>query len=180
MRRIIFALLMLCSGLQAELQELHSFAELESLVDSDTLVLLDLDDTIIDVTTTLGTAHHGADLFKRLHERIGRERLSTIINRLRVHFYSEAKLCPVESCAPQIIANLQNKGIPVLGLTARSRTRAGFKYFDLITEDNVAAVDVDFTRSKLPDTVVESGTDRGPITFQTTSSIAAIRLRVLL
>ncbi len=157
MRHFIYAFLLCCSSLEAEVRELLSFDELTSLVDVDTLVLLDIDDTIIDAPTTLGTAIHSTDLSTRLTGQLDMDRFKSMINRGRVNFYSETKLHPVEPCTPQIISDLQNKGIAVLGLTARSRKRAGFKYFDLITNDNIAAVGVDFTRSKVPNCIVESG-----------------------
>lgn len=165
MRGLIFALVLCYSGLQAEVRELISFDELTSLIDSDTLVLLDIDDTIIDVPTTLGTAIHSSDISQRLRDRVAIDRVVRMLARVRVNFYSETELQPVEPCTSQIVADLQNKGITVLGLTARSKKRAGFKYFDFVTNDNVAAVGVDFNRSKIPSSIVKSGKETAEYFF---------------
>lgn len=100
--------------------ETHNIAKMLSHVNKNTLVLLDIDNTIIELTQTLGTPQWFSIYYQQkikegmTHEQAMKE---TVHIYVKVNHLSNAK--PVDTKTAKIIKNLQKKGITILGLTSR-------------------------------------------------------------
>jgi hypothetical protein len=57
---------------------------------------------------------------------------------------------PMESHTPAVISRIQQRGIPILAFTARSKKTAYCPPFDRVTRDQLLSIGVDFTKTSLP------------------------------
>ena len=118
--RIICHFLIACSSLQAVIIETAHFKEIANHITPDTLVLLDIDDTLLIPTQTLGT-----DVWFQyrwdLHKTKGLDTHSALEKALAewesVRHMTSIKI--VEEGTEKIIEELQNTRTPVMGLTTQ-------------------------------------------------------------
>lgn len=118
--QLIAALALFSPVSKAQIIESPNIAEVVSHVDKDTLVLFDVDNTLIQLPQFLGTPEWFSDFHKKkvaageLAEKATKETVTTYI---LVNQNSAA--IPVDPQTSKIIARLQAQGIHVLGLTSR-------------------------------------------------------------
>jgi len=108
------------SSLLAEIVEFKSISQIVSHISPDTLVLLDIDNTVIELPQTLGTPQWFSDYYnkkRKLGMKHEEAMKSTVEIYTQVNEISAAKL--VEQDTGSIIKTLQNRGIAVMGLTSR-------------------------------------------------------------
>lgn len=104
----------------AEIIETDHFEELVQYVTKDSLVLLDIDDTLLIPAQTLGT---DAWFLYRIqqHEEQGKDHHTALEKALAeweaIRHLTEVKI--VEKGSQQIVENLQKQKIPVMGLTTQ-------------------------------------------------------------
>lgn len=105
---------------QAEVIETNSYRDVLKYVTADTLVVTDLDNTVIEPVQTLGSDQWGEAMGKKLLAA-GFEKAQAI--EMHVSMFAlvqqHTKVKTVESDTASIIDNLIANNIPVLGLTAR-------------------------------------------------------------
>ncbi len=124
MRRIVipflFSLLALTQVAQAEIIQVQHVYEALSFVEDDTLVIFDLDNTVMESQTSLG----GDQWFSRLvkinqnegmDEKAAKD--AAVVRWLKVQPFVQVR--SVEADTPQVIAELRSFGYRVMGLTAR-------------------------------------------------------------
>lgn len=63
---------------------------------------------------------------------------------------------PMESCTAEVVANIQNRGITILALTARHQRAPFCPHFDWVTRKHLRDMGIDFRRSCLPDGIKAS------------------------
>ena len=118
--KLFLILSLFIPALKAEIIETSDITQITSHISQGTLVLLDIDNTIIQLTQTLGTPEWFSAFYKKRralnisHEHAMKE---TVNIYLRVNEISAAK--PVDLNTGIIIRNLQEQGIVILGLTSR-------------------------------------------------------------
>ncbi len=140
MKRLFRLLFITIHAIQAPLVaviiETQHFENITNYTDSTTLVILDIDDTILIPTQTLGT-----DVWFRAriqeHKENGKssqEALQqTVFDWEAVRKLSD--VCLVEANIPTIIANMQNQGIAVIGLTTQGYSLARRTHHQLLNLD---------------------------------------------
>jgi uncharacterized protein (DUF952 family) len=105
---------------QAEVIETNSYRDVLKYATADTLVVTDLDNTVIEPVQTLGSDQWGEAMGKKLLAA-GFEKPQAV--EMHVSMFAlvqqHTKVKTVESDTAGIIENLKANNIPVLGLTAR-------------------------------------------------------------
>lgn len=120
MKSILLAFLVAGLHLNAIIFETERFAELASHVDEETLVLLDIDDTLLHTAQMLGSDEWFSSRINQYKE----EGLSTQESLEKTLAEWEGirhltKMVAVEPGANQVLAALQENGVSIIGLTAQ-------------------------------------------------------------
>ncbi len=113
--------LIIALNANAKIIATDDISTISSYIDKNTLVLLDIDNTIIELAQTLGTPEWCADFYaKKRKLGMPEDEAIKITSEIftRVNERSDAK--PVDLRTSKIIQELQKQGIIVLGLTARA------------------------------------------------------------
>jgi hypothetical protein len=105
---------------QAEIRTISSMQELLPLVDQNTILVFDIDNTVLRPTQTFGS-----DQFFRYIEQGARDRGMTAAEakawalNTATAFQPRSPVVPVEQMTPELIRDYQERGITVFALTAR-------------------------------------------------------------
>ncbi len=135
--KYLYLVLFAALSLYGQIIETPHFSEIEKYVDPDTLVLLDIDDTLLVPSQTLGT-----DVwFRHELERNKKAAVSDPLDQTLALWEAIRHLTQVEVVekgADRIVGKMQRKGIAIMGLTTQglalaTRTVNQLKslYFDL-------------------------------------------------
>jgi FMN phosphatase YigB (HAD superfamily) len=137
----------------AKIIETLKFEELLAHADSETLVLIDMDDTLTDSTLTLGSSSWRH--FLRKHFK-GQKHPVVQIDTHDYYAYLAAKHVPVktvEETTLKVVQTLQGKKIPTLCLTGRGKNRwysSSIDHIDDLTKKQLLSVNIDFRQSSVP------------------------------
>lgn len=104
-------LLLLALPLHAELRETRTFADLVPAVDTNTLVVVDIDNTTLEPVGAFGSDQWYYYLAKTVGEDKAGEAWTAAQKTVKVK--------PVEPITPDILKGFQKKGVKVMALTAR-------------------------------------------------------------
>jgi phosphoserine phosphatase len=144
MLSILLLVLILTSTAWAEIREIRSMKEILPSIDRETLVVFDLDNTIMEAAQTLGSDQWFDYLVKKFQQEgmaAGDAVEKAAGMWARVH--TVAKVQPVEALTPDLIRKLQANGVTVMGLTARSQGLVER------TRTELAGIGVDLDRTPL-------------------------------
>lgn len=120
----------------------YSLADLLSLANETTLVVFDINDTLITTKQKLGSARWAAELVKNHAELSGEEALNRLVPFWhKVLETSEAM--PVEVDTAYVIRKLAQRGVPMIGLTAN------YAEISLTTLAALKACSIDFSKGPL-------------------------------
>ncbi|MCH9634072.1 MAG: hypothetical protein S4CHLAM7_08100 [Chlamydiae bacterium] len=139
----LFILTFLLSSLQAEILEINNLAEALPYVDEDTLVVLDIDDTLMVPAQMLGGDCWFRFSLKELQE-LGlsfEEALAKILPEYML-LQHITEVLPAEMETASVVHQFQKKGHKVIGLTTRS-TELAYR-----TIEELKSLDIDL--SKVP------------------------------
>lgn len=127
--RLVSMVVILFGGISlGVVKETNSMTEALSGVDSGTLVIFDIDNTIIETVQTVASDQWEEYLHKKYRQELEKTGMSpqaaekTSKQRSFSEWKQAQKLTevkPVEPTTPDLIGRLQKKGITVMGLTAR-------------------------------------------------------------
>lgn len=127
---ILSAMFMLFSptteATQPKIIETNTILDIEHVIDQNTLVLLDIDQTLIDPGHHLGTGpfnNYLKDIVKQLNSN-PETKLNTpnLFDLITLYLARNVPMEPVEVETPALVSSLQGRNITVLGLTTRGRT----------------------------------------------------------
>lgn len=123
--RIVLILLFICTYARAEIYEAAHFEEILSYIQPTTLVVLDIDDTLLMPAQTLGSdvwLIHRANQHKN-HGMPPKEAFDEAIAEWEaIRHLTKVRL--VEEGADRIIQKLQEKGVAIMGVTLQALTLA--------------------------------------------------------
>jgi hypothetical protein len=129
-----FALCLLgqmASMLFASVEEIDTFDKILPEIDAKTLVLLDLDETLIETPMMLG-GKAWRKYVKKLIEKVRSEKEAEEIHDKLTYFLAKRiAYIPVEKSTPDHIKTLQLKGTRIFGFTARGK----YHWYDLEAKD---------------------------------------------
>ncbi len=148
---IIFLCLSFVSFAHAKIIETDHFEDILSEIDQNTLVLIDIDDTLINTTSMLGnTSWWNYFVSKILNAHLPLEKVRPQINEVIQKILQRIPMELVETDSADIIKKLQLQGTLALALTGRSRKSDYIKDADLCTHEHLAQVGIDFTQTAIP------------------------------
>jgi hypothetical protein len=140
------ALLLLCASINAEIIETCNFHEVQNYIKEDTLVVLDIDFTIMETSQELGNDQW---FYSRIQHYISEglsidESLSkTLPEWMAIQHVTGVKL--VEDDIAKLIQDMQEQEIPVIGLTTRCLN------LSLLTCNQLKSLDVDLSKTAIND-----------------------------
>lgn len=148
------------NNVRTEIITIASISELEQYVDNDTLVLFDLDHTVFEGAHIYGHAHWFYGLINEGKQK-GISESETIKQIFPAWLRSQERafVKPVESVTPELIQRLQQRGINVMGLTARQTPLIA------ATLRQLEHIEVDFSKSSLKPALFEAHKFVAPVAF---------------
>lgn len=132
----------LCSGL-CLIASMHQAADASIVMTSSiedilleatpgTLVLFDIDQTLIDSTTTLGSGHWNKFLKKKIAD--GKYFHSNLYDEVTQYVTKNAMFKPVEDAIPSVIQALQNSSVTAMGFSEKDKIEWFPTYVERIDE----------------------------------------------
>jgi len=142
MMKQMFFLLALPALLVAEIIETNTIYSILDYVQEDTLVLVDLDNTIIEPEQYLGSSQWG-DYLATSHRKSGLsvEEVDLIVGKLWFDVQPQIKIRCVDQHAPNVINQLNGRAVPLMGFTGRHPNEVHF------TLDQLASVEIQFNNN---------------------------------
>ncbi|MBN2359948.1 MAG: DUF2608 domain-containing protein [Deltaproteobacteria bacterium] len=144
----------------AEVREIMQLAQTEPAIDEQTLVVFDIDNTLLEPVQTLGSDqwfYYLVDQGKRERRLSENKAIAEAVatwNRVQ----EDVIVRPVEPDTPALVRRLQERGVRIIALTARTSGAAA------ITERQLRSIGIDLGRNPLPRPAVREG--RRPDTSQ--------------
>lgn len=133
--------------LQAEIKEISSLQEIEE-VDSSTLVLLNLTNTLYNSANTMGNSLWKEFFVDKVHAVIVDPiQADQIANQMKKKIVLVVPKKLFEEDSKDRIASLQAKQIPVVGLTLKHLSRPYAENFGEITKDHLLSLGIDFDKT---------------------------------
>jgi len=119
---LLFVLLCISQGLMwSEIKECCTLLEIEQYIDEKTLVVFDLDNTLIRPKQMLGSDEWFCFYFnKKIDEYGDRDRAEKAALSLWLAIHTVSSMQCIEPCTQSVIKKLQQKGIPLMVLTVRN------------------------------------------------------------
>jgi hypothetical protein len=145
---VVFAVLFF-RALSAEIITVNDINELRNYASPDTLILVDIDDTLLRPSTQLGSSHWWAHMQNTVGKDIDIRNAFPGFNPLIGWIFHHLTMEPMQSDTAQVIRDLQNQNICVLALTARPKNATFCPHYDRVTREDLRSIGVDFTQSKL-------------------------------
>jgi hypothetical protein len=130
MGKFLFVAICIISFLSAEIRELDSLDDMMDVVDRETVVLLDLDETLIELPIMLG-GKAWRNYARALLEKTYGEKGSIIHDQISYFLSKNVSYIPVESKGPAHIKQLQSITQFVFGFTARGK----LNWYDIPASD---------------------------------------------
>lgn len=126
----------------AEIRETQSMQEIIPLIGKDTLVVFDIDNTVLESRQTLGSDQFFGFLVKKATEQglAGADAIKCALKNASL-VQPTSRVRPVEAPTPRLIAEIQKRKIPHFALTARPIAWASK------TLQQLNSIRVDFTKS---------------------------------
>lgn len=152
--KFLIALLFFIDSISAAIIETSSFSDLLKEVDQESLVFIDMDETMVTGSRTLGSQQwwtHMKATWNRA-EPSGEESTADFNRLVNLIIDHVPEVC-VEESIPTIIQTLQNQGITVWSLTARMKNSPWDSQHDLTTARLLSKLGIDLTRSSIPPAV---------------------------
>lgn len=145
---IIYCLLTFCivhsNQAQATIVETNEFADVLNYTDNNTLVLLNVTDTLYAPSTTLGDNLWRQYFTARVEALIPDANVAqTYADKIKNRIVTSIPKKAVEEKIPGIIHDLQSQRIPVLGLTQKKLATTYAANFGEITSNHLKSSDID-------------------------------------
>ncbi len=148
--------ILICAHGQAEIHTISLIEDMRSYVtDNDSLVLFDVDDTLIASPTSLG----GIAWRPWARSKLPKGGTDFVLyDALTLYIAKKVPYIPVEPAIPRLISDLQQEGVTVLALTSRGRAQwytTNVAGIDALTIQQLKHVGMDFARTAIPSRLKE-------------------------
>lgn len=142
-------------ALSAEIIEVTDIVDIVPYAQENSLVLFDIDDTLIDYSISLGTGPWRKYLRKKIEENKDRyaQHEYPVIDLVTYYILNRVPVKPVEESIPNLIHELQNQCIPAFAFTARGRTEwytTQIENIDFLTKEQLMSIGIDFETTVIP------------------------------
>jgi hypothetical protein len=150
MTKFLFFFVFSFSVVCGAIVETQKFSDICSVIDENTLVLIDLDETTITSRTSLGSLlwwdHH-----KKFWAKVSvdTKTLNQFVNPIIRLIIDTVPQDPVEKTIPETILSLQNHGITIWGFTGRKKISPWDNQHDLTTANSLKNIGIDLAKSQI-------------------------------
>ncbi len=132
MKNFTLALLLIASAARAEVREIKTMADIAPAIDATTLLVFDIDNTLVEPVGNIGSDqwfYYLEKAYKRdgLDEAAAQAKAAEIWTKTQV----TVQVKPVETITPTLIREQQKRGIKVMALTARGAEDAAATFRQL-------------------------------------------------
>lgn len=136
------------SFLQGVIVETNEISTAIDTVNSNSLVLLNITGTLYKPSTTLSN-HQWREYFEaRATELLpNAEVKNRLVRKVKNDIVQKIPKMPVETITPTLISQLQNKKIPVLGITKKQMSASYAENFGFITSQHLKSIGVDLEKT---------------------------------
>ncbi|MDP1836481.1 MAG: DUF2608 domain-containing protein [Chlamydiales bacterium] len=136
---------------QAEIIQVDDIKVLHQYATPDTLILTDIDHTLLQSATQLASHEWWVHLRKAVDQSaLTRDQAWPVFGPQNSWIFHQVPVRPMQEDTAQVIKQLQEKKQPLLALTARPKTAIYCPHYDRLTRDHLKKIDIDFTLSTLP------------------------------
>jgi len=142
MKQTFAVMIFLAVTAQAQVRETQTMREVAQEVGPGTLVVFDIDNTLLESAQTLGSDQWFDAHIEELTEKYSdKEKAFNETSNLWIRLQQVTNMQPVEAITPSLVRNLQNRGIVVMALTARPWEVAS------VTNEHLNRAGIDLTRT---------------------------------
>jgi hypothetical protein len=136
------------SILQAEIIETNQITDVLEYVNEESLVFFNVTDTLYAPSITLADHAWRTFFAKKVREKISNKEIAEyMINKVSNEIVNKIPKKPVDERTAQIIEELQDRTIPVLGLTKKNVSTPYAEDFAEITSRHIKSVGVDLEKT---------------------------------
>lgn len=157
---ILFIILLIISlsSLEARVLETNKMSDILKEIDDNTIVFFDIDDTLIYIPTMMGNSVWWGYCQKVANKnKWDQVKVATVLWPTLNQAANKVKTRLVDESAPELIKGLQDRGISVFGLTARSRQIVGDYAFDMTTILDLSRLGIIFTQPEIDMNALRGG-----------------------
>lgn len=143
------ALLLACSShISAEIIETNEISAIQKHVTTHSLILFNITGTLYEPASTLADNQWRTYFAERVNALISDKLVADrLINKVKNDIVSHLPKKAVEDYTPQLIANLQNQQIPVLGITQKQMATSYADDFGLITRNHLLSIGINLEQT---------------------------------
>lgn len=132
MKHLPLALALLVSGARAEVREIRSMAEIVPELSTSTLVVFDIDNTLVEPIGNIGSDQWYYYLEKAYRrDGLDENAAETKAGETWSRTLGTVKVKPVEALTPALVLDQQKRGLKILALTARGAEDAAATFAQL-------------------------------------------------
>lgn len=136
------------SYISAEIIETNEISAIQKHVSPDSLILFNITGTLYEPASTLADNQWRIYFTERVNALISDKIVADrLINKVKNDIVSQLPKKAVENYTPQLIANLQNQRIPVLGITQKQMATAYADNFGLITSNHLLSIGINLEQT---------------------------------
>lgn len=147
-KSIFCAFIFLQVPLTAEIIESQSLKDISRYADKNSLVLLNISDTLYQPSTTLAEGRWRTYFAKQVDKVAGQsEAALQLIDQTKNLIVTTIPKVPVELAAPAMINALQSNKIPVLGITQKSPSTSYAQNFGEVTYKHLLCIGIDLEKT---------------------------------
>jgi hypothetical protein len=145
---ILMISLVSSSVVQGNIIETNEISSVKNYIDDRSMVLFNITGTLYAPSTTLSD-HQWREYFAERVKAIIPDAAvgENLINRIKNEIVENIPKKPVEEITPQLIADLQERKIPVFGITRKRVTTPYADNFGLITSNHLKSIGIDLEKT---------------------------------
>ena len=132
--KTLLALLLFACAVHAEVREINSMAEIVPALDSQTLLVFDIDNTLVEPVGNLGSDqwyYYLAMALARDDASLSADAVAAQADAIWTKTLATVKVKPVETLTPALVREQQAAGLQVMALTARAAEDAAATFQQL-------------------------------------------------
>lgn len=135
---------LLCvTALQAEIKEADKLSDVNGYVNSESLVFVNISDVLYAPGSTLADNQWRLYFTDRVHHLVNdKEAAEKLINRVKNQIVNDIPKKLVDAEAPTIVQSLQERQIPVLGITRKMPKAPYVSNFDEVTSKHLQTLGI--------------------------------------
>lgn len=139
---LLFVVTFFTLSASAEIIEVKHLTDLKKQLKPETLVIFDLDNTLMEPVQDLGTDHWGSyQIQKYMKQGLSKEAACKKVQFEWMAVQNITQVKPVEPSTPKLIEELQKSGYQMIGLTGRSQEMSA------LTTHQLDAIGVDLNKT---------------------------------